>query len=286
MKKMLFLAFLAFTLNAKAQTHYSLVDTNKVWSVVECSCCCYTTFYKFKGDTTFGVYHYKKLYATGDSTLMNGWVYQNAMREDTIGKVYFYYESNDVLYYDFTLNKNDTATILGNDKVVIDSIDTVTLLDNEKRKQLFISSIWGNLCEDQWIEGIGSLDGLTDVGFCDIDDGSFLLCFIENDTLKFHENGYSSTCYYTAVGIKEIKNSGNLISISPNPASSEIQVISNQSSVVGIDVYNMLGEKVYTSPITDNRSPITVNIASLPSGMYFAEIKTEKGATVRKFVKQ
>jgi hypothetical protein len=48
----------------------------------------------------------------------------------------------------------------------------------------------------------------------------------------------------------------------------------------------LLGEKVYCSPFTDNRSPITINITDMPSGVYVVEVKTEKGIEVKKFVKE
>jgi hypothetical protein len=43
---------------------------------------------------------------------------------------------------------------------------------------------------------------------------------------------------------------------------------------------------VFPARITDNRSPITINVSALPSGMYFLEIKSEKGVTVKKFIKE
>ena len=109
-----------------------------------------------------------------------------------------------------------------------------------------------------------------------------LVCFKHNTDI------YPDTCISCNLitGMKEFPSINNQVTISPNPASSEITVSGRQEAVGSIDVYNTLGEKVYTSPITDYRSPITINISALPSGMYFAEIKTEKGATVRKFVKQ
>jgi hypothetical protein len=77
----------------------------------------------------------------------------------------------------------------------------------------------------------------------------------------------------------------NSTNIFPDPATNEIQVISKQSTVISIEVYNMPGEKVYTSPFTDNRSPITINIVALPTGMYFVEIKSDRGVIVKKFIK-
>ncbi|MGD0712012.1 MAG: T9SS type A sorting domain-containing protein [Bacteroidales bacterium] len=85
--------------------------------------------------------------------------------------------------------------------------------------------------------------------------------------------------------IKELDNVFPL-TIFPNPTSSEIQLIGNQSSVNSIEIYNMIGERIYTLPFTDNRSPITINISAFPSGMYFAKIKSEKGVAVKKFIKE
>ena len=88
-----------------------------------------------------------------------------------------------------------------------------------------------------------------------------------------------------SVGIKNI-NTAQYVSVYPNPSSGEIQVISNQCSVSSIEIYNLLGEKVYTSPFTVNRSPITINVSDLPSGVYVIEVITDKGIEVRKFKKE
>jgi hypothetical protein len=76
------------------------------------------------------------------------------------------------------------------------------------------------------------------------------------------------------------------IEVFPNPASDEIRVIGNQSTVSGVEVFNLLGEKIYNLPITDNRSPITVKVADFPAGVYIVKVKTEKGMEVSKFVKE
>jgi uncharacterized repeat protein (TIGR03803 family) len=87
-------------------------------------------------------------------------------------------------------------------------------------------------------------------------------------------------------GISRLAKSDNQISIFPNPASGEIQVISNQLSVNSIDIYNLLGEKVYAMPITDNRSQLTINIVDFPIGVYFIKLSSENGIIVKRFVKE
>lgn len=95
------------------------------------------------------------------------------------------------------------------------------------------------------------------------------------------------------VGIEETNNNENNIAVYPNPATDKIQVISKQYSVSSIEIYNLLGEKIYSSPVTDNlslitdyRSPITIDVSSFPSGVYVVKVKTEKGVWVKKFVKE
>jgi YVTN family beta-propeller protein len=76
------------------------------------------------------------------------------------------------------------------------------------------------------------------------------------------------------------------IDIFPNPASEEIRVIGNQCSVSGVEVFNLLGEKIYNLPITDNRLPITVKVADFPAGVYMVKVQTENGVEVKKFIKE
>jgi uncharacterized repeat protein (TIGR03803 family) len=90
----------------------------------------------------------------------------------------------------------------------------------------------------------------------------------------------------TTTSIKELPAIPGTINIYPNPASDEIKVISEQSTVISIEIYILLGEDVYSLPFNDNRSPFTLNIADLPSGVYVVEVKTKKGLEVQKFVKE
>ena len=90
------------------------------------------------------------------------------------------------------------------------------------------------------------------------------------------------------------------IDIFPNPASDIIEVGSKQEAVSSIEIFNLLGEKVYQSLVTSHslsgispmtnvpmtNTPITINVADLPSGVYVVEVKTEKGIEVSKFVKE
>jgi hypothetical protein len=110
-------------------------------------------------------------------------------------------------------------------------------------------------------------------------------------------NGCSNTANITIsvnTGIKTMDVS-NAISVYPNPVTQEIQVISNQCSVNSIEIYDLFGEKIYASPITDYCSPasqakrgepITINCGSFAKGVYFIKATTSEGAVVKKFIKE
>ena len=262
-----------------------LIDTNKVWSVVECINFggCGSTFYKFKGDTILGVYHYKKL--CGADSSMTNWSYEYAMREDSSKKVFLYSNIiNDMLFYDFSLNVGDTFSTNLNGcsfQMVVDSVDSVMLLSGEIRKRLFLS-------HDTWIEGIGSIAGLTYVGlyFCYFDIYPELICFIENDTLKYH-NSYYPTCYYSSLSINEIRNGQNTMLIFPNPFQDNLN-INSKESIKGIEIYTYDGKRIYSESFFNpiNLYNYNLSTSSLKQGIYLIKIVNIKNnITYEKIIK-
>ena len=209
MKKFYILLAAILTINiANVTNAQTMVDTNKVWSIIQSDDwgVYYTYFCAFKNDTLNPNFNYKGLYYTFDST-MTTWTYTNMMlREDTSKKVYVGGGVNDLLLYDFNVNINDTVTTLGIGngeafKMIVDSINTITLLDGELRKRIFLH-VLDDACTDVWIDGIGSIYGVYGISNVCGQDAMFELnCLIENNTLKYHNAIYPS-CYYNNVGIK------------------------------------------------------------------------------------
>jgi hypothetical protein len=230
----------------------------------------------------------------GDCNYASSFMYGDSDR------VYFYDPPSDKfnLLYDFNKHTGETWYIKasgwsgGKDSLLVHVDSTATVVINGNTLKVLYTRI-DNSAAGNW-EGINGK--ITEKlghekfmfplisGLCDEDFNSGLRCY-QDSTIGFYQTGISPTCDYTTVGINE-HSSSDEIYVSPNPASSEIQIISEQSTVISIDIFNTLGEKIYTSPFTNSRSPITINIAALPSGMYFAEIKSAKGITVKKFVKE
>jgi len=82
----------------------------------------------------------------------------------------------------------------------------------------------------------------------------------------------------TPLGIPTLSTSS--VAMYPNPASTEL-TISASDGISNVTISNLLGQIVYNSRY--NAPEVQVNVASLPSGLYFVKIND---AVVRKFVKE
>jgi len=274
MKKLLLLFSLSLTLSAKGQT---LVDTNKIWTITYCisNGGCPTYIYKFNGDTIIGSHQYKKLNASYDST-MSQWYYQEAMREDSTKKIFRvqYGDTTEDIYYDFALNKNDTfKTCFMSFPMHLDSIDTVQLLNGEKRKRFLFDL---NMPNEIWIEGIGSLSGLINVGYqyCSVDIVDFLNCFTEDNILKY-KDPISNTCYFVvSVGESE-KNIS--ITLSPNPfhATATLSILDSRFTKGDLKIYDVMGQLVQQQIISNQSTKINRN--GLCDGLYFYQLSNSEG---------
>lgn len=279
-------------LKANAQT---MVDTGKVWNVAKCLNFgpCGTTNYSFGADTTIGLHQYKLLIVDDDSGAFWAPYEPIAIREDTTAKqIFFYIDSGESLIYDFSISQGAsyTITFMGcNLSITADSVDTVVLLSGESRKRMWVTittlggSCFSSSYTEIWIEGIGSLLGLTRAAYFAFvaDVYPELICFHENDTLKYHSTNYSS-CFFTTVGVKELTEESQ-IKIFPNPASESISVQTSNSlgQLSHITILNSVGQIVMTSKPSNN-----IDLHELTSGLYFIQATNSKGIfTTTKFQK-
>jgi Secretion system C-terminal sorting domain/PKD domain len=74
------------------------------------------------------------------------------------------------------------------------------------------------------------------------------------------------------------------VGVYPNPAH-ETLTLSTKYQVQSIKMYNVMGECVLSQQLTTNNQQLTFDLSALPSGVYFIEATTEKGAVRKKFVK-
>ena len=279
MKKVILLIFLFSFLFATSKSQ-SLFDSNKVWSVVECIWLgtgqwCETNNYHFGSDTTVGLFTYKKLIGNPQFGSPIG------AREDIIAKkIYFAGSNGDYLAYDFSLNPGDTFTSINGGCIVpmiVDSVDTITLSNGESRKRLFLTSVvWST---DIWIEGIGSLYGLPyiEIYTCSADFYPELICFEENDTVKYHNSNYSG-CFYSA--INELAKLHSSLSINPNPFIGNTTISTNNSKIKLVDamVFNSTGQLIRRYNDINNYE-LNIEKKELNSGIYYIQVTCENGMT-------
>ena len=200
-----------------------LVDTNKLWSNLFDTHTggpppyyLSTTFIKFSGDTVINGTYFKKVLATKDSLLSN---FFNAgyIHEDSMNKVLYYspYYSSIRLLYDFNAKVGDTIDIGYSTPIplVVDTVDSIFIY-NQYLKRMVLS-LHGSSGE-QWIQGIGSLCGVLNSGAY-FTVGAFheLLCYYENDTLKYSNPAYTN-CYYNTVGVNNIFPVKHEVCLYPN----------------------------------------------------------------------
>ncbi|MBI4932048.1 MAG: T9SS type A sorting domain-containing protein [Bacteroidetes bacterium] len=85
-------------------------------------------------------------------------------------------------------------------------------------------------------------------------------------------------------GIAE-NNAAIDITVYPNPTNGKINVTSSQFEnlkMQGIEIYNVMGENVYSEKILNPKSLI-LNL-DMPSGVYFLHLKTERGTATQKLI--
>jgi hypothetical protein len=271
MKKQIF--FFLLLIFSGAAFGQSLVETNKIWHVTEFINFGpgFTAAYTFEGDSVINDFTYKKLWKTDDSTYSN-WYFQGLMREDLSGKVFSYTPDGEELMYDFGLLKNDVFNgVVGGCPVelTVDSIDMITLENGELRKRWIFNSSSSH--HEEWIEGIGSMFGITNVGSeqCWIDLWFELNCFAENDTLKY-DNPTFDPCFYTTVCIAEAVLVPDFV-ISPNPIHAGIITIDNIVQNCKYQIFNIFGVKVKTGTIGAEANQIAVH--ELSAGSYILKIE-------------
>lgn len=109
-----------------------------------------------------------------------------------------------------------------------------------------------------------------------------------NDTIvnfaKFLAGDYVDTCG-AAVGISEINKTNFDFSLSPNPATTQLQIyFPSTNQPQHVTLINTLGQTIQQQTFSTNQ--LKLDISTLPSGVYFIALQNEKGRAVKKFVKE
>lgn len=121
-----------------------------------------------------------------------------------------------------------------------------------------------------------------------INETSFVIGFDEEATHNFavsslcgeQESGLSDDITVTL--IDDALNENNIVmEIHPNPTNDKI-FIDTDENIKQINIYNITGVMVYENNEYENH----VDVSKLSNGIYFINIKTEKGEIIKKIIKQ
>ena len=298
--------FSLFTLcNAQFNTYHPFPDSNAWWSEEEeglTNCPMMPPFveyydYFIRTDTIINGNTYHTIYTSGGYGFSScgGLIwsdycnYMGSIREDSLKHIYFNSKSTnykDTLLYDFNLKVGDTLPASYNNnpssKNYVKSIDSV-LIGTKYRKQFIVTDSNNSYWKDSIIEGIGSNQGLLEPIYPGFEYFTYLLCFKQNDTTVYPY--LNDSCQEFILGVHNIQQEKITFTVYPNPS---IGIFTMQSSVVNghpdsyresIEVYNVLGEKVYSQFNIQNPT-FSIDLIGQPSGVYFYRVVGENGELI------
>lgn len=111
------------------------------------------------------------------------------------------------------------------------------------------------------------------------------LTSVGNYLLFISGNEMYSLLVSSGVGINDELNIKNVVTIYPNPSNGTFQINSNGLQVSRLEIYNLLGEKIYTS--TKNaESNFTIDISNQSKGIYFVKIYEGEKSYTNKIIVQ
>lgn len=273
MKKWLFIIPVLFSINVLGQTYIPFPSNNTAWETD-----LMTMDFSSPGVTN----HSYSFFETGGDTLINSKTYTIITKNPTIQPYCFLREENktvlckmssdsgkdttEFILYDFNVHLGDTVMLpllgwnLDYYESVIIGEDSVLIGSCYHRRISIHSWIIFN-----FIEGVGSAQGLLYPEIEVMDWWANLLCFSMNDTI-FETDGsgtFSSGNCSQLMGIEHNEND-NLAKIFPNPASYNLAI--EYADFDKSELYNSLGQLVLQSNVPE------ISLLDFPDGVYFIRI--------------
>ena len=287
------ITFLFLKFGYSQDVYYPLIEEGKLWYIVETGfgAPAETHIFKCEGDSTINDEIYKIVYITWDESLLS-WIKAGYIREDENHKVYYSSFHNDdpsyfepALLYDFNAAINDSLTITSfpllyfptEIEIVITDIDSV-LVDGSYHRRTWYDCGYD---DNYWIEGIGSNNGLIELGFyCTVVCPTCDLQCVKTDGVTIYPDGYTGSCYI--VGIDELNPVKTDFNIYPNPADGNFVVLPHSYKSKGLyfELYNYLGSLKLHKYLSNN-SPTNISVENLQTGIYIYKISDDK-TTVQK----
>lgn len=293
---LLFILLIFFTINCSSQTYTPFPENTGYWNVSKANCglcfnwqcvCSYEN-YSLIGDTTIGIYSYKKVYLTSQNDSLNiitPYEYYGGIRNDTANKKVYFCPKNqsDTLLYNFNLNLGDTLPKsyihLENDTMIIDSIQNITL-NGHSYKFYRLYDVQAQISHYYLVEGIGSTFGLFENIVTSFEQDDNLQCFkYHNDSLvyefyAFQNNLPATTCnFINDLNYKTIKNYS--FKLHPNPVIKEsiLEFKNDHNELKYFSIYDIYGRLIKKFQSTNNR--LSIINKDFSQGTYILQVKSQ-----------
>jgi hypothetical protein len=141
---------------------------------------------------------------------------------------------------------------------------------------------------DTWVEGLGSLAfPLMPFDYV-FEWGWEVMCYENSGEVLYGHVAYTPTgpfwiCDQTA-SVYETLGDHRAITVSPNPGQGAFTVKSEGMHMQKIDIYDILGKKVYSSRIEHGEIKVSLDV---PAGVYMVKVSGTGGeVTTRKIIVQ
>jgi hypothetical protein len=188
------------------------------------------------------------------------------------GSRVFYYDAgldSIITLYDFSLSMGDTAyfdNYMYNGYVMVAAVDTVTI-EGHQRRRLILADEWGNPTDD-WLEGIGSLQGLlrplwvTPLGCGPV---WYHYCAEYMDELAVPY----TWCTDIVMPVEQMEQPAG-IKVYPNPASATVTIERTAGNTQPYRLIDLQGRVVASGDLREQLC--SVDLSGIPPGMYVLEV--------------
>ena len=186
---------------------------------------------------------------------------------------------------------NFYTTGLFRSPATFDTINVTSLTNND----IFVTK-FNSTGSAEWVEQSGSASGgllassihMDEMGNIFIAGSYETSTIIGNDSLAVLP-GYTAGYFIAKIGLIDTTSTGVFshhagknFSVYPNPASTELWIGNAGNDNVDVSIYNMLGNLISKPAYTNKR----IDISSIPSGLYFIELRSELVYQNQLFIKQ
>jgi len=105
-------------------------------------------------------------------------------------------------------------------------------------------------------------------------------------TVTTQDGNKTATCIVTVNGSSGIDDVlANSIIIYPNPTNYELKITNYDGEIKNVEICDLSGRTVEALRATPLQGAATINVSTLPQGIYLVKIYTDKGVVTKRFVK-